>query len=471
MFKPEIYINEKISYAAVAHLIESAAAVGTQFHSVQLFKDGELLLRIALPPYSNSDKMQMYSLSKSFTSTAIGMLCDDGKLSVEDKIINIFPDKLPETVSENLSEMRVKHLLSMNSGHHNCTMNAIKDSDDAVKTFLSLDVEHKPGTFFCYNTGASFILSAIVTKVTGVTLLDFLNTRLFPILGIDSALWPVCGGGYNEGGFGLHISNDDLLKFGKLYLNGGVYNGKRLLSENWVKQATSFQSDNSSNGTADWTQGYGYQFWLNSRGGYRGDGAFGQACFVFPEKNMIFTDFMEGTDMQVSFNLIYDFLDTCFSGGDGDAVKAITDAYAPICSYAEGAERFYGMYKLSPNCAGLTLAKIYGEDGGIGISFSDGKQLQKIYAKFGAWQENCVTLYSAKPTLTGLSHMPRSEQVRFAAYCFVKDDALLIDVRNLNTPHHDPITLSITDSGLKLVHGAKPGLLLNDIAEMELTKI
>ena len=118
-----------------------------------------MVVRIAPAPYRATDKREIYSLSKSFCSTAIGFLCDEGKLSVEDRIVDLFPDKLPETVSDNLRKMRLKHVLSMNTGHRSCVMNHMIHSDDAPKAFLAQEVAFEPGTHFAYNTGATCMLS------------------------------------------------------------------------------------------------------------------------------------------------------------------------------------------------------------------------------------------------------------------------------------------------------------------------
>ena len=152
---------------------------------------------------------------------------------------------------------------------------------------MKFEPEFEPGTHFCYNNAATFMLSEIVGKYAGMTVYDFLSLRLFEPLGINNAHWNSFADGNSQGAVGLHVSTDYAAKLGLLYLNKGVYNGRRILSENWIKAATKVWSDTSTNGTQDWTSGYGFQFWKNFRDGFRGDGAFGQLCMVFPSKNNI----------------------------------------------------------------------------------------------------------------------------------------------------------------------------------------
>jgi CubicO group peptidase (beta-lactamase class C family) len=144
----------------------------------------------------------------------------EGRLSVEDTVLSFFPEDVPETVSENLAAMRVKHLLSMSTGHAEDTTGHLRGSEDGnwVKAFLALPVEHEPGTHFLYNTGASYVLSAIVQKLTGVTMLEYLGPRLFEPLGIEGATWGTCPRGINFGGFGLDVKTEDIARFGQMYL-------------------------------------------------------------------------------------------------------------------------------------------------------------------------------------------------------------------------------------------------------------
>ena len=166
----------------------------------------------------------------------------------------------------------------------------------------------KPGTHFLYNTSATYMLSAIVQKATGQTVLDYLQPRLFEPLGIEHPTWETSLQGISAGGYGLSVRTEDIARFGQLYLQKGKWNGKQIVPESWVETATARQTSNGSNPKSDWDQGYGYQFWRCRNGGYRGDGAFGQYCIVLPEQDAVIAITSGLGDMQAVLNLVWDKL-------------------------------------------------------------------------------------------------------------------------------------------------------------------
>jgi hypothetical protein len=248
----------------------------------------------------------LYSLSKSFTSTAVGFLVKEGKITVEDRVISFFPEDTPATAGENLKAMKIKHLLTMNTGHDADTMPKLREMTNQswVKTFLAQPVVHEPATHFLYNTGATYMLGAIVHKVTGQNLEKYLAPRLFEPLGIEGYDWETSPQGLNTAGFGLRVKTEDIAKFGQFYLQKGKWNGKQLLPESWVEEATKKQTT-SNTGDSDWSQGYGYQFWRCKPGFYRGDGAFGQFCMVMPEQDAVLVMTSESWDLQKTMNVAY----------------------------------------------------------------------------------------------------------------------------------------------------------------------
>jgi hypothetical protein len=159
-----------------------------------------------------------------------------------------------------------------------------------------------------YNTGATYILSAIVQKLTGMTLLDYLQPRLFEPLGIEGATWETCPRGINTGGFGLSVKTEDIARFGQLYLQKGVWQGERILPAAWVEDATARQVDNAPNENPEWEQGYGYQFWRCRHNAYRGDGAFGQFCIVMPEQDAVLAITSGVGNMQAVLDLVWEHL-------------------------------------------------------------------------------------------------------------------------------------------------------------------
>ena len=252
----------------------------------------------------------LYSLSKSFASTAAGLAAAEGQLSLDDTVLSFFPDEAPADPGANLAAMRLRHLLSMSTGHDQDTTGRLRDAEDGdwVRAFLAQPVEHAPGTHFVYNSGATYMVSAIVQKVTGQTVLDYLGPRLFEPLGIQDPTWESSPQGINVGGWGLSITTEDIARFGQLYLQEGVWQGARLLPAAWVAEATSKQVSNGDDPDSDWAQGYGFQFWRCRHGAYRGDGAFGQFCVVLPEQDAVVAITAGTSDLGGVLNLIWDHL-------------------------------------------------------------------------------------------------------------------------------------------------------------------
>jgi len=280
-----------------------------EMHSFILLRHGNNIAQGWWSPYNPDSPHQLYSLSKSFTSTAIGIAQAEGLLSINDQVISFFPDAVPAEPSDNLKAMRIRDLLKMNTGHNQDATGSLRQAGkNWVAAFLSLPVEHKPGTHFVYNSAATYMLSAIIQKVSGVTLLKYLTPRLFEPLGITGATWESDPDGINCGGWGLNIRTMDIAKFGQLYLQKGKWNGRQLVPENWIAEATSYQTSNGSNPESDWEQGYCYQFWRCRHNAFRGDGAFGQYCIVMPEKDAVLAITSGTKDMQAILNLIWKHL-------------------------------------------------------------------------------------------------------------------------------------------------------------------
>lgn len=302
--------SQGISSTGILAFLTEADTNIHDMHSFMLLRHGAVVAEGWWSPFKPEYPHMLFSLSKSFTSTAIGMVIAEGRLSEEDFVLSFFPKEAPRKVSKNLAVMRIKHLLSMTTGHGEDTLPFLVSRKDEnwIKAFLMRPVEYEPGTHFLYNTGATFMLSAILQKVTGERLLDYLTPRLLVPLGIRDASWERGSGGINLGGWGLNIKTEDIARFGQFYLQKGVWEGKRLLPEAWLEKATSFQVSNGSKADSDWEQGYGYQFWRCRFNAYRADGAFGQYCVVIPEQDAVLAVTAGLGEMQPLLNLVWKHL-------------------------------------------------------------------------------------------------------------------------------------------------------------------
>ena len=300
-----------IAPAALSTFVDEVNAKVGGLHSLMLLRRGKVAAEAWWQPYAPAYPHMLYSLSKSFTSTAVGLAVSEGHLSVEDKVTSFFPDKLPAQISDNLAAMRVRHLLTMNTGHDKDATGETRAQPDGdwVRGFLALPVEHAPGSKFVYNSAATYMLSAIVQKQTGKTVLEYLTPRLFAPLGIAHPTWETCPGGINTGGWGLSVKTEDIARFGQLYLQKGEWNGRQIIPASWVHEATSRQVSNGDpNAASDWSQGYGYQFWRCRHNAYRGDGAFGQYCVVMPDHDAVLAITSGVGDMQAILNAVWDHL-------------------------------------------------------------------------------------------------------------------------------------------------------------------
>ncbi|MBP3917626.1 MAG: serine hydrolase [Clostridia bacterium] len=435
------YVSPSVSRTALNRFYSHFKADAEELHTLMIYENDALLVESASAPYTTEDKREIYSLSKSFCSTAIGFLIDAGKLSLDDRIIDLFPEQTPDVVSENLAAMRVRHVLSMNTGHAACVMGAMVREEDAVKGFLSQEVPYAPGTHFAYNTGATCLLSCIVEKITGMKLLDFLSWKLFMPLDITGVRWNQIDDGHNEGGCGIHVSVQDIAKLGLLYLHKGMWKGKRILSEEWVNAASSPISDNSCNGTPDWCAGYGYQFWVNAREGFRGDGAWGQLCVVLPKHNMVFALQTELGDMQSEMNAIMELADHIHDEDQGEPI--VLPAYLPAKSKQKTAGIEQIWYQLDKNPMGFTgmSAGYDAARDAYRITFSTGCDQFILWAGDGHWEKSMLIAPMMKPKIVGLMSAKQPERQYVAASYEAEDGVVKLHVRYLNCPHRELITV------------------------------
>ena len=266
--------------------ISTVRELGMQIHSIHVEQDGQLLDEAFLV----GDNLHILnSLSKIFTITAIGILYDQGRLRLEDRVIDFFPEECPAVVSDNLSKLQVRNLLTMTSGHRLAILfehqRPFIQEKNWAKYYLSIPFELPPGQFFVYDGGDTYMLSNIVQEITGQTTAVFLKEHFFDRVGITEYRWDVCPRGVTLGANGLYLHGRDILKLGEVYRNHGVYRQERILSEDFTSQAISPQISippaASTVGTA-----YGYHFTDQGNGVWAAAGAQGQLCILCPDKRL-----------------------------------------------------------------------------------------------------------------------------------------------------------------------------------------
>lgn len=303
---------------------------GIEPHGLIVQSHGHRVLETYWSPHRAGQARLVYSLSKSFAGAALGLALEDGLLSLDDRVVDHLPlTAIPDAgIDERTARMTVRHLASMASGHADETLLRafMTDPTDLVRAFLGLPPEHEPGTWFAYNQPTTLTLSAILSHLTGKRLTEQLRVRLLDLLGIENFYWTQYRTGVDVGFSGVFTDLDGIARLGQLHLDRGVWNGRQLLSSDWVDMASTVQIDNSQRLEPDWRRGYGFQLWM-CRHGYRGDGAYGQYMIVLPEWNTVVAFFSCTGVMQTVMDHVWDLLLPALDGaGSGVTVDPRGDA-------------------------------------------------------------------------------------------------------------------------------------------------
>jgi CubicO group peptidase (beta-lactamase class C family) len=472
--------SQGVPASAILDFLDGMAAAKHELHSFMMLRHGHVIAEGWAAPYAPDLKHTMYSMSKSFTSTAVGFAVSEGKLSVEDKVISFFPDDLPAKISANLAALRVKDLLTMSVGNEKEPTQPVVKSENWVRTFLAQPITHKPGTVFMYNSAATYMCSAIVQKITGQKIIDYLTPRLFAPLDVSGMSWEECPRGINTGGWGLSIRTEGLAKFGQLYLQKGQWQGKQILPASWIDEATSKHIQQTTSvkpgrpaDKNDWQQGYGYQFWRCQHGVFRGDGAFGQFTIVLPEQDAVIVMTEETKDMQGVLDLVWrHLLPACKEGAplpadapaqeklrqrlQGLALAAPAGVAEPPLAKEIQAKEFL----LESNSLGLTNARFEFDRGACTLKLSLGGKVHVLRHGFGGWLPGESRLPGTPPRLISGGAPKTQPMSKLAAAARWKDpETLELTWRYIETPHHDTVTCKFTGDAVTLT-------FLNSLAEM-----
>jgi len=452
-----------VSPAAVLAFLDALEDSVGGVHSFMLLRHGAVAAEGWWAPYAPHFPHSLFSLSKSFASTAVGLAVSEGLLTVEDPVVSFFADKLPESVPENLRAMRVHHLLSMSTGHdEDATGGTTSAADgDWVRAFLALPVEHAPGSKFVYNSAATYMCSAIVQRLTGQTLLEYLAPRLFEPLGIEGPAWESCPRGINIGGWGLSITTEDIARFGQCLLQEGCWDGRQLIPADWVRRATSAQVSNGDDPGSDWTQGYGYQFWMCRHGAYRGDGAFGQFCVVMPGQDAVLAMTGGHQQLQAALDAAWDHLlpglDNGSEASGGDALRERLAGLALPApegdAASETADRVSGStYCLEANDQGFESARFAFRGEGAEVTLTrEGSEL-RIVSGYGRWAPGAAPGKGGTPRL-GVWPGGRTA----ARGAWTDSDTYTMSVCYVETPFLETIAFRFTGEQLAVTRAMNVG--------------
>jgi CubicO group peptidase (beta-lactamase class C family) len=306
--------EQGVPSVTIARFFQMIEEKGFDVHGLMMIRHGKVIAEHWWAPYAPQYQHAMYSATKTFTAMAIGFAVQEGLLNVENKVISFFPDLLPDTISPQLSGLTLKHLLTMSVGHASTFYPGSGESQ--VRSFLAAPFAHEPGTVWAYDITASHMMSRIITKVSGISILEYMKTRMFDPLGIEDVVWEMDNDGCNMGNGGSHMKTSDLAKMGLFLLNKGKWNGQQLLNPSWIEEASTTQiyqnpeltPEEIKNATDDASVGYGYQIWIGRHNSFRAIGAMNQLIMVIPEYDFVLVCHSGFRDETGLNNLIYDML-------------------------------------------------------------------------------------------------------------------------------------------------------------------
>ncbi|KAF0140296.1 MAG: hypothetical protein FD122_2612 [Stygiobacter sp.] len=462
--------NEGVSSKAILDFVEAADKSKHEFHSFMLLRHGKVIAEGWWNPYKPELKHTMYSVSKSFTSTAIGFAVSEKLLTVNDKVISFFPDDLPDSISPYLKELSVKNLLSMSAGQDPDPTSLIRNwNTNWIKSFLAVPIIDKPGSKFLYNSVATFMLSAIIQKITGQKLIDYLKPRLFDPLEIEGMDWEINPMDINTGGWGLRVKTEDLAKFGQFYLQKGNWNGKQLLPKEWIEEATTSKILQSpevaqeKRDLSDWLQGYGYKFWQCRFGAFRGDGAFGQYIIMLPDQDAVVAITAESFDLQDELNLVWKYLLPAFQkeklpvdeAEQNKLKKKLLTLALPVPTaktYQHAIEPAQGKtFQFEKNTSQWESIAFQFSENECSTTIKADSNTYKLKFGFGSWvlgeteRRGPNLIGDAKASFMGL---PPSKIV--GCYIWKDETTLELTLRYIESPHSEKITCKFVNKNADL---------------------
>lgn len=460
---------EGVASDEIVKFLDAAGKGKSEFHSFMLLRHGKVIAEGWWNPYRPDLKHTLYSCSKSFTATAVGFAVQEKKLSLSDKVISFFPNDLPDTLGKFLSQLTVKDVLIMADGQEPDPTGLVGTRySNWIKGFLATPILHEPGSVFLYNSLGTYMLSAIVQKVTGQKIVDYLKPRLFDPLGITGMDWEMDKQGINTGGWGLRLRTEDMAKFAQLFLQNGKWNGKKILPASWIEEAStkkilqSPDAPQSKRDSSDWLQGYCYQMWRCRHNAFRGDGAFGQFMIVMPEQDAVLAITAESADLQEEINLVWDYLLPAFKkdklSADDAAVSRLQEKVKslalPIPQKNSGslATTISGKtFQASPNALHLQTISFHFSDNSCNVNFQTDSANYQVAFGAGKWQPAETNM--PQPALT--SGMIENNSMIYpakinGAYTWKDASTLQLVLRYIESPHTETFTCHFNGNKLTI---------------------
>jgi CubicO group peptidase (beta-lactamase class C family) len=440
---------------ALGSFLDTLEAEGFELHSLMLAVDGHVITEGWWAPY-RADRLHMqHSVTKSFMSSGVGIAIGEGLFDIEDKVADFFPEDLPPEPNPDLRLMTVRHLLTMSVGHSRgisgSVWRPIKTS--WVREFFREPLVNRPGATFLYSSAASYMASAIVQKVTGERLADYMRPRFFEPLGITDFTWDACPHGVTPGGNGLSCPTSALLKLGELYRCGGRWRGAQVLPPNWASEASSMQIlAESGTGT-----GYGYQWWVLPDGSFFAWGIFGQYVLVMPKYQAVLAVTGGMPQFKDSFiacvqRQLYPALESRRTAirvedelrrrlANARLLKSQAATASPLATSLSGKR-----YLMQANEDGVLSLTLVFEGASCNFIMEDGRGTHSIVAGFGDWLEG-------ETSMTGnrLHHEYQMDRMRVVARAkWIDEHTLTFDWQFVESAFRDIVVCRYERAQMRL---------------------
>lgn len=441
--------NEKITLSTIYNFIEGCELCeNVNLISLSILQDNEIIVELCKKPYKNDSKQLLFSMTKSFTSLAIGIAIDQGLLRLDDYVVSFFHDDLPIKIHPNLLKMKVRHLLTMTSGIYHNTYSELFPQSNWIKAFLSQDFSLEPGTYYRYSTHATHMLSAIIQKVSRYSLEDFLNMYMFYLMDIYEAEWEQSPEGLTAGGMGLSLYPSSLIKVASMLLNKGMYCSKRIISEEYITQATSPQVIKQAevNNPNQYYSGYqyGYQFHISPNNISRADGAFGQFMILCPSKNFSIVATSQRTKTEDFLSLVDKYFLQAKNSNNSYDKSQLFHYLSGLTFLTQDMNensciKLQGKYKLEQNKLDIECVLL------------DQNRLQLFYST-GVWDE---IYFDLRKPVYGKSHFIKDLQIHLQEHCALAiqdDDSFSLKIFYIETPYVVEYKFSSNTENIKLTN-------------------
>ena len=474
-----------VSSKAVLDFLKEVEDAGLELHSFMVVHNGKVACECFRAPFEPKYRHQMWSVSKSFAATALGIAIGEGRLTLDTLVLDVFPEYRPKKRDEKLEKLTFRHLVSMTSGKSPPYLSPKGENADWIKAYVNAPWYNEPGVEFRYINENFYIICAALVRVLGMSITEYLTPRLFEPLGIVDSYWETDNRGVEAGGWGLYCRTEDMAKFMRCYQLGGQWEGRQLIPEAWVREATVYQ--NPCDGLHKACRyGYGLGFWMNPGEGYRANGMFCQFGIDFVNHDGLFICNCSLAEEEILQDLVFKYFPAAFiepgseqtAPGFHETLATSNVEEAPAASrrvpalenqihgktirlgkhplleaigFAFGSIPAIVNAKTAVKPCQINDIQIHFEEGGLRFSWSEGAQKNDVFcAMNGGYHEELIHVGG----------------IAYKMLCFAKwndDDTLLVQLRAIETIATQRFTLKFSGSRVEMKMRSTP--TIESIAE------